>query len=100
LGQRRRDAGMATAETGPRARVWRLDADQAMRALIRSGQPFTADDLVRAVGYLPDEGTNKNNAVGALFAAYSRRHEIRPAGSAVTSRAAGHGRRMTVWRAP
>jgi len=65
--------------------------------LVARRQPFTADDVIRGVGFLPGNGANASNAVGALFAAYSRRGEIKPVGSAQTARRIGHGRRLTLW---
>lgn len=89
-GRALRDAGIAAVDAAGVAvhKTWRPKAEAALDTLIRSGHPFTADDL-RA---LVDEQPNHPNQVGSLFTAAARRGEIRKMGyrqSHVKSRQAG-----------
>lgn len=88
--------GQHLAETAERVHAWHDRALAALDALAAAGAPFTADDLVERVG-LPDTGTNRNNAVGALFAGASRRGVITRAGYRSSTRVSGHGRIVAVW---
>lgn len=85
-----RDVGIAAVDAAGVAahKTWRPKAEAALDQLIRSGSPFTADDL-RA---LVDEPPDHPNQVGALIMGASRRGEIRKLGyrqSRVKSRQAG-----------
>ena len=89
-GRALRDAGIEAVDAAGTAahRTWRPKAEGALRQLISSGHPFTADDL-RA---LVDESPHHPNQVGSLFNTAARRGEIRKVGyqqSSVRSRQAG-----------
>jgi len=77
---------------------WTQRATGALLALAESKRQFTSDDLVDIVG-LPAGSTRTaaNNAVGALFARYSRNHVIRTCGVKATDRASSHGRAIRIW---
>jgi hypothetical protein len=93
-----KELGQAIAEDAGRVQVWRDDAMAGLWWLACRRDEFTADDLVRMVG-LPDTGTNKNNAVGAVFSGAARRGWIEPTGTYRKSRRVlSHARRITVWR--
>jgi hypothetical protein len=77
---------------------WTQRATGALLTLAQSGRQFTSDDLVEIVG-LP-AGTTRtaaNNAVGALFARYSRKHLITSCGVKATDRSSSHGRSIRIW---
>ena len=59
---------------------------------------FTSDDLIKRVG-LPDEGVNKNNAVGAWFNGLANSRFIVWTGATVKSeRVDRHGGMIRVWQ--
>ena len=67
--------------------------------LCRAGRRFTSEDVTGAVGLPRAQGTNKNNAVGALMAALAARGVIRKTGRlvrAVSSQA--NGRELREWQ--
>lgn len=89
--------GQELAATSDRAWGWAARAHDALEHLARTGRTFTADDLYAAVG-LPDAGPNRNNAVGAVFAAARKRGVIVKTGHYRPSkRVVGHGRIVAVW---
>lgn len=96
LGERVKARGLAQAGGAVRAWPWRVHAMEALRDLAALGEPFTADDVVGKVG-LPDSGTNRNNAVGALFSAAAREGLIVRVGFRNTKRVAGHARVVSIW---
>lgn len=65
-------------------RDWGRLADVAMRQLIRTGQPFTADDFNRLMDPVDAEPTTRN-AVGSTFAAYRQRGLIKPVGFVIST---------------
>jgi hypothetical protein len=77
---------------------WTQRATGALLALAESGRQFTSDDLVDIVG-LPSGATRTaaNNAVGALFARYSRKKVIKSCGAKATGRHTSHGRAIRIW---
>ena len=68
----------------------------ALLDLAEGGEPFTADDVIAKVG-LPDAGTNRNNAVGAVFSAAARQGLIVRVGYRNTRRVVGHARVVSIW---
>jgi hypothetical protein len=98
--------GQVAAPTKPELMNWALDAKKewteratgALLALAESGRQFTSDDLVEIVG-LPAGATRTaaNNAIGALFARYSRKHVIQTCGVKATGRTSSHGRSIRIW---
>lgn len=96
-GERAKEAGMSRAGSSYRVSVWKQDALGVIYDLAVTGDPFTADDVIRVVG-LPDTGTNRNNVVGAVFSAAAKRGWIRNTGTyRKTKRAISHGRVVVVW---
>jgi hypothetical protein len=91
------DEGMRKARAAQRAQAWRARAE-AWLDDVPSGAIFTADELVETAG-LPDVGTNRNNAVGALFSAWSKAGRIAATGNFVVSeRKVRHGAPHREWR--
>lgn len=73
--------------------------EAAVKALAKTGQPFTADDVTDLIGF-PREGhkTNRNNAVGAMMSACSRKGWIRPTGRRrQAGRSLSHARELKEW---
>lgn len=77
---------------------WRDLARSTLLSLAASGARFTSEDLVNRIG-LPtgDAGANRNNAVGAVFAAASRRGWITRVDYVKAKRAALHAAVVAVW---
>jgi len=96
-GEQLKREGMALAADA--APAWLDDAWLALVDLVRSGRDFTSEDVVERVG-LPrgTPGTNRNNAVGALFSAAAREGLIVRAGFRKATRPDLHARLLTVWR--
>lgn len=91
-GARRRDAGAAAVDAAVDDE-WRTRARARLDQLAATGEPFTADDVVREVG-IPA----RPNAVGALFLGASRARLIERTGALdLGTRAAQHARRLPVW---
>jgi hypothetical protein len=97
LGERAKNLGQLQAGAADRAWAWRQQAEATIWDLASSGVPFTADDVIRLVG-LPSYGTNRNNAVGAIFTACAKRGWITKTGSyRKARRSASHARMLAVW---
>jgi len=77
---------------------WTERATGALLALAESRRQFTSDDLIDIVG-LPAGSTRTaaNNAIGALFARYSRKKVIVSFGVKATDRSSSHGRAIRIW---
>jgi hypothetical protein len=80
---------------------WAEDAWAALLALARTGEPFTADDLIARVG-VPDEAHTPNSRpsrVGPIFARAARQGLIETDGT-VRNSAQPHrrGGAQRVWR--
>jgi hypothetical protein len=84
---------MGRAERAAVAEGWTEAADRELRLLARSGEQFTSDVLVAAVG-VPD---NHFNAIGARINAAARAGLIRKVGFTKSSRETGHARTIAVW---
>ena len=82
-GRRLRDAGMARTRGRQGNMEFNHSASQFFFGL-KIGDVFTPDDLVRYAG-LPDEGINKNNAVGAWINGMANSGFIRWTGRTVKS---------------
>lgn len=82
-GERLRDDGMAKARGRQSNFEFNHAASQFFFALNIS-ETFTPDDLIRRVG-LPDEGANRNNAVGAWINGMAKAGYIRWTGKVVKS---------------
>jgi hypothetical protein len=82
-GERRRDEGMAQARGRQSNFEFNHGASQFYFSL-KVGDVFTPDDVVRHAG-LPDEGLNKNNAVGAWINAMAKAGFIKWTGRLVKS---------------
>ena len=96
-GRANKTSGMALALAGAGA-AWLTSARIVITRLAGTGQPFTADDVLRIVGLPTRSASNRNNSVGALFSALAAEGLIRPTGRFVcTTRAIGHGRRIQEW---
>jgi len=97
LGEKAKELGQLQAGSADRAWEWRRQAEATIWDLASSGQPFTADDVIRLVG-LPSYGPNQNNSVGAIFTACAKRGWITKTGSyRKARRAASHARMLAVW---
>lgn len=95
-GKRRRDDGQARAIDA--AQPWIRRARISIRLLAAERIPFIVDDLVAVVGTPQRKGQNRNNAVGALFAAMRREGVIEPTGKyQKTRRPEGHLRHVQEW---
>lgn len=97
-GHQRRAAGIAANLSAAEANRPDYDA-AARRALarcIRSGRPFTADDIHRRI---PAElkPTAGSNVVPSLLGVSAAAGEIRRVGEANSARASRHGSRNQVW---
>lgn len=96
-GQAAKDTGLHAAGAADRVWEWRNRALDAIRDLAATGLPFTADEVIAAVG-LPDVGPNRNNAVGAVFSAAAKRGWIVKTGHYRPSRRVlAHARVVAVW---
>lgn len=73
--------------------AWTRSAWNLLCAYAASGEPFSADDLVRNVGLPPDR-----NAVGALFHHANQQGVIVKAGWATGQRPEQRGRAIRLWR--
>ena len=90
-GQALKRAGMVAASSA--AGPWNDEADQAILELARSGEEFTADQLIERVG-MPEH----RNAVGARLSAAARRGWIQRTGDRqADNRAEQHARRVSLW---
>ena len=76
---------------------WALMAKATIIELASTGQPFTADDVIEAIG-LPSYGVNANNAVGAAVSAFARKREIVRVGFVQAKRAQSNGRIISLWQ--
>lgn len=90
------EEGMALADAAARVQAWKSAANFWLRS-VDAGSELSADDLVAAIG-LPDEGTNRNNVVGALFSSWSKAGLIDYVGQRRSERVERHGNRQSVWR--
>lgn len=97
-GHQRRAAGIAANLSAAESN--RSDYEQAARRAlshcIRSGQPFSADDLHR---YIPDdlEADAHHNVVPSLLGVSAAAGELRRVGAANSSRPSRHGSRNALW---
>lgn len=96
-GKRRQQHGQQLAWTHS-PDEWRLAAKWALWELARTGEPFTADDVIAKVGLPKPSWPGMNNAVGALFSLAARKHVIHRVGDTSTLRVIGHARRLSLWR--
>lgn len=96
LGEQLAAAGQQQALAN--APEWREQARTTILRLAASGERFTSEDVVARIG-LPtgDAGANRNNAVGAVFAAASRRGWITRVDYVKAKRAALHAAVVAVW---
>lgn len=78
-------------------RDWTRLADVAMRQLIRTGKPFTADDFNRLMEPVDAEPTSRN-AVGATFSAYCARGLIKQVGYTKSTSPKRNGGVIRVWQ--
>jgi hypothetical protein len=95
-GEALKDSGMELARNA--VPDWSDVARAGIVALVATGAAFTSEDLVRLVGLpRPAEGTNRNNAVGAVFSAAAKARLIRRIGYAKCARPSSHARVLAVW---
>ena len=93
VGERRKEAGMGAAERAAVPDGWPELADAELKRLAATGEQFTSDVLVGAVG-APE---NHYNAIGARINAAARAGIIRKVGFTKSSRETGHARTIAVW---
>ncbi len=72
--------------------------EKAVRQLAKSGQPFTADDVTKLVGFPRNHRTNANNSVGAMMSACANRGIIYSVGYKKAGRSLSHARMVQVWK--
>ncbi len=95
-------AGLAAKEEGQHRATMNADLlyRESLRATLRgladSGRRFTSDD-VRIIAGDPPPGFSPN-IIGAMVTAAAKRHQIEPVGYGTTTRRAGRGRMVMVWR--
>lgn len=74
---------------------WKADAESWLSS---RREPFTADDLVLAVGLPVDkDAVPTNNGIGATINGWQKRDLIRQGGWATSARVSNHGRVLRVW---
>ena len=94
-------AGETLASEGSRLALitkslWSFDADVWFGNLA-SGERFTSEDLIDAIG-LPDKSNpNSNNAVGAKIRTWSYGGTVERVGFEKTRRVSSHARMVTIW---
>ncbi len=94
-------AGETLANEGSRLALitkslWSFDADVWFGNLA-SGERFTSEDLIDAIG-LPDKSNpNSNNAVGAKIRTWSYGGTVERVGFEKTRRVSSHARMVTIW---
>ena len=93
VGERRAQAGMGRAERAAVPEGWTAAADEELRRLAATGEHFTSDVLVGAIG-APE---THYNAIGARINAAARKGIIRKVGFTKSSRETGHARTIAVW---
>lgn len=79
--------------------VWADRARLGIAMLAATGREFTSEDLTALIG-LPRPGatgSNRNNAVGAVFSGAARRKEIRRVGYRNATVASSHAAALAVW---
>lgn len=69
---------------------------QCLDLLIRSGKPFTSEEIIKKIG-LPSKGENQNNAIGAFMSKAASKGYIAKHGYTTATRPDSHGRILTVW---
>lgn len=95
-GRALRDAGTEVAGSGAPAALasaWRTKAAEAMTTLARSGEEFSADDLVAIAGEPPVP-----NMLGGVFMSAARRDLINAVGFTTASRPSAHARVQRTWK--
>lgn len=95
-GRALRDAGTEAAGSGTPAALasaWRAKAAEAMTTLARSGEEFSADDLVAIAGEPPVP-----NMLGGVFMSAARRDLINAVGFTTASRPSAHARVQRTWK--
>lgn len=79
---------------------WKHDAEVEIRRRADLGEPFSADDVIEAVGY-PDESHEpnaKNNSIGSLFQAASKAGKIEMVGTTQSKQKHRKGGLIRVWK--
>lgn len=71
--------------------------EQAIAWITMRVAPFSADDLIAAIGLPNASASNRNNAVGAAFTSARRLGYIRRTGWTTSTRPESHGRVIAVW---
>lgn len=97
-GHQRRAAGIAANLSAVERNrpSYEQAARSALAACIRSGEPFTADDIHRAIP--AEAGVDQtNNVVPSLLGVHASAGAIRRLGEANSSRPSRHGSRNQVW---
>jgi hypothetical protein len=80
--------------------TWAVDADRTIAQLAEAGDPFSADDLIAAIG--PPDPTHapnaRNNAVGAAFSRARMGGLITVVGHAKSTTPTRKGGLIRVWQ--
>jgi len=75
---------------------YRMAFERVVRSLAATYKPFTSEDIIEEIG-TPSEGSNRNNAIGALMSAAAQSGIIKKSGFATAKRQSSHGRIIHVW---
>lgn len=76
--------------------TWAHAAEQAMRHLAATGDPFSADDLRNLLG--EGEQPSNPNSIGGLFMSWSRQGLIQRAGEGTSTMPKRNGGHRYLWR--
>lgn len=77
-------------------REWARKAEDWFATLI-SGDTFTSEDMIDAVGFPDQRSINSNNAIGAKVRTWSHQGLITKVGYAKTTRSKSHSRIIVIW---
>lgn len=98
-GKRRRDRGLAKAESNPALERFAELARRAWDTAISRNEYVTSDHLWAVMDLADVEVPKRAMVIGAIIRASAARREVVATGQFVkTSRAAGHARPVAVWK--
>lgn len=95
-GQRLAEEGMTRASRRA-SPAWCQRFDAAVGNLAAAGAPFTADDVVAALGGVPEPGEASRNAIGGRMIVAAKRGLITPVGFRKSRRVGRRGGACRLW---